>query len=709
MKYQNFDLEIQADRSAYTARVTASPAGQSAGITRFELSFDEFSSQVDRIALRPGANRAGLPSLHTSVRDLGAALFTRIFQQTVYGCYERSLGAIRDEHGMRIRLDLSAAPALAPLPWELLYDPDRRRYLNHNTATPVIRFLPAAESERRIAIDQPVRILAVISNPEGDEDVIDVAAETALLQRAVAARVETGDIRLEILQRAALPDLHDKMMRFRPHVLHFIGHGRYNRKEVTGELLLFHPGEDRGVWHRADDFAAVLLNFRELGLVVLNSCEAGRADIRDPFAGVAQTLLLQQVPTAISMQFGISDDACRAFTQGLYESLAEGDSIEEAITTARIRIFAGANPIEWLTPVLYSRHSAESHLLTSADPTTQTARGATIVSQRPQAGSTTGAGRQDTPRGTVLVEQRLIPGPRPPAAVDGSDLPRKAPRHTAPPGRVRSWGDTTYGQAHTPTDVADVTQVAAGTVHTAALHTDGTVTIWGGTRGSSDIRRVGFDMAYIAAGGDRTLAIRRDRTLTGWDRTGTLLARLPKDAYDIVAVAAGRAHNMALRADGTVLCWPAAAGNSATPPDDCQDVVAIAAGTRHMLALRQDGTVLGWGDNRHGQVHVPRFAQQIVGISAGGAHSLAVDSDGRLHGWGRNDQGQFGPLHLLTDVKAVAAGDAHALILTVDGRVKAYGSNGNGQCDIPAMDTPALAIAAGTAHSVVTVASATTI
>ena len=90
-------------------------------------------------------------------------------------------------------------------------------------------------------------------------------------------------------------------------------------------------------------------------MAVFNACEGGRSGRNDPFAGIAQTLVLQRIPAVVAMQFEISDLAAIRFSQVLYETLARGDPIDKAITHARRAIYAFPNAIEWATPVLYLR------------------------------------------------------------------------------------------------------------------------------------------------------------------------------------------------------------------------------------------------------------------------------------------------------------------------------------------------------------------
>ncbi len=88
---------------------------------------------------------------------------------------------------------------------------------------------------------------------------------------------------------------------------------------------------------------------------MLNSCEGARASINDPFSSVATSLIEHEIPAVIGMQFEITDRAAILFSGEFYAALADGRAVDEALSQARMAIFADNNDIEWGTPVLFMR------------------------------------------------------------------------------------------------------------------------------------------------------------------------------------------------------------------------------------------------------------------------------------------------------------------------------------------------------------------
>jgi alpha-tubulin suppressor-like RCC1 family protein len=302
-------------------------------------------------------------------------------------------------------------------------------------------------------------------------------------------------------------------------------------------------------------------------------------------------------------------------------------------------------------------------------------------------------------------------------------------------GTVAGWGDNSAGQVgyasssgtvYAPVAVSvagssalngkTVVAIAAGSIHSLALCSDGTVVGWG-NNGSGQLG-TGSSTTYISSGDYRPVAV------------SVLSGSSALDGKRVVAIAAGAYHSLALCSDGTVVAWGAndsgQLGDTTTTQRNFPVVVnavcgvsalygrtvtAVAAGGYHSLALCSDGTVVAWGRNANGQLGdktlsqrsmpVPvsttsglsaLFGKTVVMIAAGGTHSLALCSDGSIAAWGNNSGTQLGegsnvqrqwPVAVSTSsgfsilfgktVTSIAAGIGHSLALCSDGTLAAWG------------------------------------
>ena len=284
-------------------------------------------------------------------------------------------------------------------------------------------------------------------------------------------------------------------------------------------------------------------------------------------------------------------------------------------------------------------------------------------------------------------------------ALGGRDLtllvPKGSPAPPPTPGQPAvAWGYNGFGalgaggpadmEPATPAGLTGVTQVSAGTYHSLALKTDGTVWSWG----YNGVGQLG------------------DGTVTD-GRTPVQVAGLT----GMVAVSAGMMHSLALKSDGTVWAWgwnpygQLGNGLSADLKRPAQitglaNVTSISAGALHSLATRSDGTAWGWGYNGLGAVGdgttVDRLRpvqvvgpQSITEISAGGFHSLALNNRNQVWAWGWNAFGQLGdgttvdhklPIQIeYLAIENISAGYVHSLSRSVNDLVYGWGYNGFGQ------------------------------
>lgn len=247
-----------------------------------------------------------------------------------------------------------------------------------------------------------------------------------------------------------------------------------------------------------------------------------------------------------------------------------------------------------------------------------------------------------------------------------------------------------------------VVSVAAGSFHSLALCDDGTVAAWGennngslgdGTSRSSLVPVAvnteagvsalhGKSVVAIAAGTYHSVALCSDGTLAAWGSNGWTSSDVPLAVgmmeegsallgKQVVAITAGRGYSLALCSDGSVVGWgdnhygtlgtnntttarlPVAVN---TDPGlsalSGKTVVAISACENYALALCADGTLAAWGTGINTS-HVPVAVSQEPGVSAladrtvshlaaGHEHWLAHCLDGTIVAWGANNGSQLG-------------------------------------------------------------------
>ena len=369
--YSEFRIRIERGSSKRSYRVYASGlGGEVQGV--FKVPFPE--ADLENFVLKVGRTRRGVRRIESpewgQAKVFGGKLFSAIVQGPVGDLYRAALStAEADGQGLRITLSLTDVPELGEIPWEYLYD--KPNFLSISSSTPVVRYLDLPRPRRALETQLPLRILAVVSAPIGVEQ-LDAPLERKNLDKALKPLVDANAVTIEWLEQPTLLALTKKLRSDKYHILHFIGHGGFDESNGEGALL-FENESHQGEIVSGEQLAIVLNNKKALRLVFLNSCEGARNSSKDPFSGVAASLVQREIPAVIAMQFEITDRAAVIFASEFYSMLAEGQPIDAAITEARLAIFADHNDVEWGTPVLFMR-VADGRLFDLADAATDLPR-----------------------------------------------------------------------------------------------------------------------------------------------------------------------------------------------------------------------------------------------------------------------------------------------------------------------------------------------
>jgi hypothetical protein len=358
--YLDFDLWIdQKSDGLYRAKAWSGAAGFEAtqcfslpaALAGGELCF------AGTGALRGGPGAAGDVA---DPQQAGDELFRTVFQGELLKAFQGCLAKARGGPGMRIRLRLNDVPHLSGLPWEYLYDAEGRGFLALSGRTPVVRYLEMSEGLGTLLVEPPLRVLAVISTPQGYRELAEADEEWRRLGEALEPLHASGRIEIERLEPPTPEALEARLRTGLPvHVLHFVGHGGFS--EIKGEgVLIFEDEKGNGVPVGGPSLAYLLQDHPSLRLAVLNACNGARSSHENAFAGTAQGLVQRGVPAVIAMQSEVMDETAVSFAEKFYRALAAGHPVDACVGEVRRALAAERNP-EWGTPVLYLR-ATDGHL-----------------------------------------------------------------------------------------------------------------------------------------------------------------------------------------------------------------------------------------------------------------------------------------------------------------------------------------------------------
>jgi alpha-tubulin suppressor-like RCC1 family protein len=226
----------------------------------------------------------------------------------------------------------------------------------------------------------------------------------------------------------------------------------------------------------------------------------------------------------------------------------------------------------------------------------------------------------------------------------------------------------------------------------------------------------------VAAGSVHSIAIKTDGTLWAWgyneygqlgDGTTVFNRNVPKQIgndNNWQSIDGGERHTVGIKNDGTIWAWgynttgylgDGTTSNKSVPTQigNESNWKNVSVGYYHTLAIKTDGTLWAWGGNIYGELGTTNYAigPKLIGgifnwqsIAAGSYHSMAIKTDGTLWACGNNEYGQIGDgtttnksilsqIGDSSDWKSVAGGDSHTIAIKNDGTLWAWGKNKDGQ------------------------------
>ena len=361
-EYLDFEIEIGPGIGGreYPLTVIRSPGGEAH--ERLIFPFDELAlasrlKDLQIALLRSGGTRRqALTSEEQTVKDFGEKLFAALITGETRSRYDVSKQiAAHQKKGLRVKLRIQP-PELASLPWEFLYDPHETEYICLSAKTPLVRYIELPRVIQPITIVPPLRILGVTASPRG-LGTLDVENEKLRVEVALEDLIERKQIDITWQDHATWRDLQRLMRSSRGpwHILHFIGHGGFNRESDEGFIAL---ENESGETYRlpATQLGRLIADHSTLRLAILNSCDGAQGGNTDIFSSTASLLVRRGLPAVLAMQYEITDRAAIEFARGFYEAIADGLPVDAATVEARKSVSLGVNnTVEWGTPVLFMR------------------------------------------------------------------------------------------------------------------------------------------------------------------------------------------------------------------------------------------------------------------------------------------------------------------------------------------------------------------
>ena len=219
---------------------------------------------------------------------------------------------------------------LLNLPFELLPDGDRFLFESGHLWLRRSRKVPLGTAPP-VARPGPLRVLFMASSPQDENRLAFEKEEEAMIK--IALRSGRG-FHLEIEETGTFEGLREKVVSYRPHVVHLSGHGTLE----DGEGYFCFENERGSTDARAaSEMAALIFQNSGVSLAFVSGCESAMAGV----TGVCEELIASgHVPLALGWGASVADDLATVFAQEIYRDLGAGREIDPALAGSRNSLLA---------------------------------------------------------------------------------------------------------------------------------------------------------------------------------------------------------------------------------------------------------------------------------------------------------------------------------------------------------------------------------
>jgi tetratricopeptide (TPR) repeat protein len=401
----SFELQLKEGRSGHIIRGSFDPPYAPRQLSTILRKLNTFESDDHEL------------------REIGWNLYHSLIDSSPYGtdrreASEQSIRAvlrnvIQGALGRResVALTLSFTPGcheFVRYPWELLHNSEY--FLLASGVFTLTRALvrPDMPSGSDLPVHPPLRVLYIGASPLNNP-ALEIEASYEALQQGLARLKEENLVILDRLDpptfdelvrylnsRGGLGAFDERDISYPCYAIHFDGHGAFRRQcpaDMCDELNDIHAGycrvcgtslrsvapqtflcfQDNEGFSRLIDTETLRELFvrSDVRMAVFAACETAmltresrnrshRQKQAAIDATLATALVTSQVPAVIAMPFSIEDKLSPTFMFHFYEALANGRTLEDALSRARQAMLPLFKHHSWFIPVLY-RHVTEGH------------------------------------------------------------------------------------------------------------------------------------------------------------------------------------------------------------------------------------------------------------------------------------------------------------------------------------------------------------
>lgn len=327
---------------------------KSRAVERVSIVQEKFQALSKTIReLRAFINSGYPPFEEGLLQELGSSLFDLVITEDVRVLFNQAVGAAA---GRFLPLEIFVEDyEIAGWPWEYLFDTATNEYLCQ-AFHPISRGIFSINCRSvEPKADTKIRILVLIGVLPEDPSTT-AKDEIAWIQEVFESELAQELVEIHVKQAVSPRELNSELQRSAYDILHFFGHAGYDERKRQG-YLRFDQRAGEPFRFYAKEFSRLVAG-RGIRMAFLNACETGvSGDDSDPGrSSIAASLLNQGIPAVVATQFTMPDASSHLFSSGIYNALACGRPLGEALRDSRGAMsFDGKSQFfDWGIPVLYA-------------------------------------------------------------------------------------------------------------------------------------------------------------------------------------------------------------------------------------------------------------------------------------------------------------------------------------------------------------------
>ncbi len=305
-------------------------------------------------------------------KQWGKQLYQAIFvsHPEVLGNYNQALGEVENEEKLHLRFE--SPRDLLRVPFEFLFEGIQADgdylVLKHALSRCItgvrVKRVPLSPGlfNDLWSKGEQLRILLVASNTQPpipgvdrEIEVLDGSLKDLFEEKGIPVRVRTIPT-----AEATSQVVRKELQKCRYHIVHYTGHGVFDRQSPEKSSLFFWEKPNRRGDVEAMPISELRMLLRGSGLrfAYLSCCLGTKTGepaqlLDDDFLGIADGIIHAGVPSVLGFRWPVSDEGAKTLALAFYQSLAEQGQIDTALLEARCQVAArDRDDITWLSPIL---------------------------------------------------------------------------------------------------------------------------------------------------------------------------------------------------------------------------------------------------------------------------------------------------------------------------------------------------------------------